>query len=207
MPDSSSDALPGMGPDAMADTETRWLSYDDLAKALGITPDSARRLVARKRWPRKSGNDGRALIAVPVERLLQPGTPPGLDATPDISPDDISPVSPDVLPNAGDDITPVVRVLSQHIERLEKQLEAAWAELSEERARTASLALQAAQVDALNAILEVERRRVDDLKAERERWATQAERLALTVPQPAPAPPASVQMQSRSWWPFWRRSA
>src|SRR5215210_449601 len=112
MPDSSPDAIPGMGPDIMADTETRWLSYDDLAKALGITPDSARRLVARKRWPRKPGNDGRALIAVPVERLLQPSTLPSLDDTPDISPDDGPHVSPDILPNVGDDITPVVRVLS-----------------------------------------------------------------------------------------------
>src|SRR5215216_1033332 len=190
---------PSMGPNAMAETETRWLSYDDLAKALGITPDSARRLVARKRWPRKPGNDGRALIAVPVERLLQQSSP----VSPDALPDDSPPVSPDVAPDTGEDITPVVRVLSQHIERLEKELEAAWAELSEERARAAALAAQAAQVDALNAILEIERRRVDDLKAEREQWAAQAERLSF-----APSSPIEIsQPDRRSWWPFRWRSA
>src|SRR5215207_6706343 len=103
MPDSSPDAIPGMGPDIMADTETRWLSYDDLAKALGITPDSARRLVARKRWPRKPGNDGRALIAVPAERLAQ-DRPLAVvdDITPVVSPA----ISPDDTPGTRDDITP-----------------------------------------------------------------------------------------------------
>jgi hypothetical protein len=219
MPDSSPDAIPGMGPDIMADTETRWLSYDDLAKALGITPDSARRLVARKHWPRKPGNDGRALIAVPAERLAQ-DRPPAVvdDDTPAIRAD----VSPDAAPDSGDDITPVVRVLSQHIEKLERQLEAAQAELREERTRSAALALQAAQVDALNAVLEAERRRVEDLKAERDRWAAQTDPLKTTIE----ALKASLDAERgrlselreerdrwrtaatarRSWWP-WRRSA
>jgi len=208
-----------MGPDIMADTETRWLSYDDLAKALGITPDSARRLVARKHWPRKPGNDGRALIAVPAERLAQ-DRPPAVvdDDTPAIRAD----VSPDAAPDSGDDITPVVRVLSQHIEKLERQLGAAQAELREERTRSAALALQAAQVDALNAVLEAERRRVEDLKAERDRWAAQTDPLKTTIE----ALKASLDAERgrlselreerdrwrmaattrRSWWP-WRRSA
>ena len=93
MPDSSPDAIPGMGPDIMADTETRWLSYDELAKALGITPNSARRLVARKHWPRKPGNDGRALIAVPTERLAQ-------DRPPTVVDDDTSAIRADVSPDA-----------------------------------------------------------------------------------------------------------
>jgi hypothetical protein len=219
MPDSSPDAIPGMGPDIMADTETRWLSYDDLAKALGITPDSARRLVARKRWPRRPGNDGRALIAVPTERLAQDRSPAVVDNdAPAIRAD----VSPDADPDSGNDITPVVRVLSQHIEKLERQLEAAQAELREERTRSATLALQAAQVDALNAVLEAERRRVEDLKAERDRWAAQTDPLKTTIE----ALKASLDAERgrlselreerdrwrtaatarRSWWP-WRRSA
>jgi hypothetical protein len=181
-----------MGPDTMSDTQdTRWLSYDDLAKALGITPDSARRLVSRKKWPRKTGNDGRALIAVPAERLAQ-DKPPGVveDAVPAIVPAIVA----DASPETGDDILPVVRVLTGHIERLEQQLAAAQAELTEERARAAALALQAAEVDALNTVLETERQRIEDLKTERDRWAAQAERLAM----PAPAP------VSRGWWPFRR---
>src|SRR3954468_3641727 len=105
MPDSSPDAIPGMGPDIMADTETRWLSYDDLAKELGITPDSARRLVARKHWARKPRNDGPALIAAPAERVRQDSPPAVVDDDP---PAIRAAVSPDAAPDSGDDITPVV---------------------------------------------------------------------------------------------------
>ncbi len=65
------------------------------------------------------------------------------------------------------------------------------------------------QVEALKQILEMERQRVEearkreeDLKAERDRWAAQAERLAL-----APPTPVNVTVpEPRGWWPF-RRSA
>jgi hypothetical protein len=50
----------------MAET---WLSYDDIADRLRITPASARNLVRRKRWQRRPGNDGRARIAVPDDAL------------------------------------------------------------------------------------------------------------------------------------------
>ena len=45
------------------------LSYDEIAKRLGITMASSRRLVHRKRWMKAKGNDGRALVQVPVEFL------------------------------------------------------------------------------------------------------------------------------------------
>jgi hypothetical protein len=179
-----------MGPDTMSDTQdTRWLSYDDLAKALGITPDSARRLVSRKKWPRKTGNDGRALIAVPAERLAQ-DNPPAVHQ--DNAPVIVPAIVADTAPDTGDDILPVVRVLTGHIEKLEQQLEMAQAELTEERARAATLTLKAAEVDALNTVLEAERQRIEDLKAERDRWAAQAERLAMPAPAPA----------RRGFWPF-----
>ena len=64
--------------------------------------------------------------------------------------------------------------------------------------------------DALKAVIErdflkreVEQLRtlLDDMKAERDRWAAQAERLALAPPQAVAAQPTR-----RGWWP-WRRSA
>jgi excisionase family DNA binding protein len=65
------------------------------------------------------------------------------------------------------------------------------------------------QIDALKQILEMERQRAEearkreeDLKAERDRWAAQAERLAL-----APPAPLNVTVpESRGWWP-WRKRA
>jgi hypothetical protein len=52
-------------------SETKWMTYDEMATALGITPESARRLVTRRKWPRKIGSDGKARIAVPAERLIR----------------------------------------------------------------------------------------------------------------------------------------
>jgi hypothetical protein len=85
-------------------TNERLMTYDDLAAALGIAPDSARRLVARKKWARRPGNDGKARISVPADVI--PVIPP--DVTPVIPPD----VTPDAL-----------QVLTRHIERLEAELD------------------------------------------------------------------------------------
>jgi hypothetical protein len=193
-------------------TDIRWLTYDELAAALGITPDSARRLVARKKWPRRAGNDGRARIGVPAERI--PDKPPV--SPPDISADD----APDVIPDDRGDITPVVRVLTQHIERIEKELESVKSERDAERARVAQLALQAAQVDALKAMIEIKQQqteeaqkrmeemqkrsdeRAEELKAERDKWASaleasQRQITHLTEKQAEPR---------RGWWPFRRAS-
>src|SRR5215207_9320936 len=45
------------------------MSYEELGQRLGIAAASARRLVNRRRWPKTKGNDGRAVVQVPVEFL------------------------------------------------------------------------------------------------------------------------------------------
>ncbi len=164
-------------------TDTRWLTYDELAKALRITPDSARRLVARRKWSRKPGNDGKARIGVPIERLT-PDSPPdvGTDVLPVITADSL----PDTPPDTTDVVTPVLRIMAQHIERLERELEAVKVERDDERARAADLALKAGQVEALNVILETERKHADTLRQDRDRWAVQAHALAHPPIQPRP---------------------
>jgi hypothetical protein len=62
-------------------------------------------------------------------------------------------------------------------ERLEGEIATLKENLDAER-------LRAVQVDALNAVIDAERRRVEDLQADRDRWAGQAEKLAA----------------ARSWW-------
>jgi hypothetical protein len=170
-------------------TDTRWMSYDELAVALAITPDSARRLAFRRKWPRKAGNDGKVRVGVPAERI--PDQPPVVTpvVSHDISPDAL----PDSPPDASPDIGPVIRALSQHIERLEKELETVKAERETERARAAGLALTAAEGEALKAILDSERRRLEEVRLERDGWRSQAERLTLALPAPV------------SWWPFRKR--
>src|SRR3954452_15198868 len=46
-----------------------WMTYDELAEALGRSGEAVRALVIRKRWRRTLGNDGRARITVPAEAL------------------------------------------------------------------------------------------------------------------------------------------
>lgn len=108
--------------------DARWMTYDELAAALGIAPDSARRLVARKKWARRPGNDGKARISVPADVIPV--------ITPVIPPD----VRPDVTPDA-------LQVLTRHIERLEAEL----AQMRAERDKAGELSLQLA---ALTATLE-----------------------------------------------------
>jgi hypothetical protein len=94
------------------------MSYAELARALGVSVDGARRRVQRGRWARQAGNDGRARVLVPegVE----------LERRPDSAPDDTPNVAPDNPVHA-------------QIARLEGQLAGMREALAETRAR-ASLA-------------------------------------------------------------------
>jgi hypothetical protein len=87
--------------------------------------------------------------------------------------------------------------------------QSASADATEIRIRNAELE---AQLNALRQILENERERAAELKAERDKWQTQAAQLLLQGPPmavvtPAPARASTVpHVVPRGWWPF-RRSA
>jgi hypothetical protein len=58
--------------------DVRLLTYDEIASTFGITRESARQLVIRKRWGRRKGNDGKARIEVPEDAMkTSDATPPG----------------------------------------------------------------------------------------------------------------------------------
>ena len=171
--------------------DVRWLTYDEVARELGIVRESARQLAIRKRWARRKGNDRKARVGVPEDEFLV-RTADATSSAPSNEPSD----------GTGHD-TSAIQVLTQYIRRLEGELEALKQERDLERVR-------AAQVDVLKALLEAERKRaeeikdaerhrIEELKAERDRWHAQAERLALASSQ------ASVPRQ-RGWWP-WRRAS
>jgi hypothetical protein len=156
--------------------ETRWLSYDEIAAALRITPASARRLVARnKQWPRKSGNDGRARIGIPAERL-PPDNP--TDAVPDVRHDAV----PDDIPG----VSGTIAALEAHVETLKAALAKAETEAARERGRAdglnqdldvawRELALakaEAATVPALKTALAASRDQTAEIRAERDRVLT-----------------------------------
>jgi excisionase family DNA binding protein len=55
------------------------------------------------------------------------------------------------------------------------------------------------EVEKLQALLATERQRAEEWKTQADKWAAQAERLALPSPAPTPSQP-------RGWWPFRRAS-
>jgi hypothetical protein len=137
--------------------ETKSLTYDELGQALGITPASAKRLAIRRKWPKAPGNDGRTRVTVPLERLENPKRPAN-DDTSDITADDTSADTREV----SGDITQVVNILSQHIAKLEQ-------ELGEVRDRASDRDILEGQLEGLKTVLEVERRRSEELRVERDR--------------------------------------
>ncbi len=179
--------------------DTKLLTYAELGEALGITANSAKRLARRRGWMKQPGNDGRARVSVPVERLVPRDDPA----------DDPEDVREDDPPDVPEDVPGVVAALERHVERLERDLDGAKGELDaakralevalrerdEERAQSAVLRAEAAvapalrqTVEALKGALDGERDRARDLRAERDRFLRDLEQ----------------QMTRRSWWPFRR---
>lgn len=134
--------------------ETKSLTYDELGIALGITAASAKRLAIRRKWPKTPGNDGRSRVTVPLERLEEASK----RAADDTASDDTGGITSDTT----GDITHVLNILSQHIAKLEK-------ELSEVRERASDRDILEGQLEGLKTVLEVERKRAEELRVERDR--------------------------------------
>ena len=138
--------------------ESRWLTYDEMAAVLRMTPASARRLVGKKKWPRKMGNDGRALICVPPERLAAAALPAAEEGAGEAAGAD---AGTGTGGDAGTDAAPA-RIEAELLARLER-LQAEMVEMAQRLGATE------AQAEGLQAVLDVERRRSDELHQERDR--------------------------------------
>src|SRR3954470_5049079 len=109
-------------------SDTKWLTYDEAAVALRISPESVRRLAQRRKWSRRPGNDGKVRLGVPAERL-EAVTLVASDSAGDATPDAARGVTRDF---GGDDArdsmlgaAAIITVLTRHAERLETELAAA----------------------------------------------------------------------------------
>jgi hypothetical protein len=134
------------------------LSYDELADRLGITVASARRLVLRRRWSKGKGNDGRAIVQVPTDFLERRS-----DSLSDSPADD----TPDTATTALATVLPTNQEPGTEARALLDLLQARVAELDSE---VKELRPRAARADVLEAQLEAEKRRGEELKADRDRW-------------------------------------
>ncbi len=153
-------------------------------------------LAKRRRSRRTLGNDGKSRVAVPVEDL---------DTNP---PDELRPSDraasrrpPLVQTNTSDeavrDARSLIVMLEARVAEMSGELKEARADLRQAQAVITDLTRKAARAEGLDALSALERERMADLRADMDRWRSQAEQLAATTPKPK---------SSRSWW-RWRRSA
>jgi hypothetical protein len=152
-------------------------------------------LAKRRRSRRTLGNDGKSPIAVAVD----------LDTNP---PDDLRPSDrpaprrlPVVQTNTSDgalrDTRSLIVMLEARVAEMSAELKEARADLRQAQAVITDLTRKAARAEGLDALVAAERERIADLRADMDRWRSQAEQLAAATSEPK---------SSRSWWP-WRRSA
>jgi hypothetical protein len=159
----------------------RVMTYDDIASETGLKPASARQLVRRNGWRRVPGNDGRTRIEVPVDKF-ESHLKGSVEAT--VGPEELDAGTASESPLEA----PFITALSSHIERLERALRDAEANLSDmavqrDEARSSATAareevwMARGQIDVLRAQIEAERartaaadRRAEEVAAERDRW-------------------------------------
>ena len=161
------------------------MTYDEAADALERW--AVPQLAKRRRSRRTLGNDDKAPMAVPVEDL---DTNPPDDLRPS---DRVAPRRPSVVQT---DTRSLIVMLEARLAEMGGDLKEARADLRQAHAVITDLTRKAARAEGLDALLAVERERIADLRADMDRWRSQAEKLAATTPEP----------KSSRWWP-WRRSA
>src|ERR671926_224847 len=155
------------------------LTYDDLAQRLGITAPSVRRMVYRHRWHKTRGNDGRTLVHVPEEYFARRDS--ALMAGPKACHEACHEADHVASREAGHEASHVARhetsPVAVQLGALVAQLAAMRDELAGMAQRLATAEGQAraaeAKTEGLQAVLDVERRRGDELHRERDRLLDQ----------------------------------
>ncbi|HEX2973239.1 MAG TPA: hypothetical protein VHP11_12970 [Tepidisphaeraceae bacterium] len=153
-------------------SESVWMTYADMAQALGITPASAKRLAIRRGWPKRPGNDGQALVSVPKERL-QAAEKQAHCVTGDTK----GVITSDISGGNTGVITGDARALIAHLETRIAELTANVAALAEkaEKATIRAEVLEAKLEGVAKAKAEADKRAAD-LAEDRDHWRQQASR-------------------------------
>ncbi len=135
----------------MAVEASRWVSYDEAADLLGMPTEAVKRLALRRSWPRRAGPSGGMLVAVP-------------EAIPGHGSAEVDEVGAD---RGG--ARSLLDFLETHIERLTEDLAEARTEMRGVRYEAESLRVEAGRAQVLAALVEAERARVAEIRAERDR--------------------------------------
>jgi methyl-accepting chemotaxis protein len=164
-----------------------WMTYAELAEALGTTAEAARQKAIRGRWRRQLGNDGKARILVDLEAEKAAHTPRK---------------RPDERPDGRPDEHRTVEALEAHIDTLKealavasKQAEAASTRVDQLTGELVELSEQQRQE------AEAASKRIDDLVGE---LVEMAKRMA---DQTAVADNLRTEFEAYRARPWWRRLA
>jgi hypothetical protein len=139
----------------MALEAQRWFSYDEAAALLGMSTEATKRLALHRSWPRRSAAAGGTQVAVP-------------EALPTEMPEACEPDEHDTAPSGARSL---LAYLETHVERLTGELAEARTEMRGVRYEAESLRIEAGRTQVLAALVEAERARVAEVRAERDRLA------------------------------------
>lgn len=151
-------------------SDTRLMTYDEIAEACGISRESARQLVMRRRWRKEKGNDGRARVEVPIEKLPSGYTSDDTSSNPSDRTRRQVPDEADEEPIG----TVAIEALTRVIERQEKELEEVRAALAQVREERNAARIQIAQIEGARDVVAAERdaarAAMVQVEADRDRW-------------------------------------
>ncbi|MEN3214171.1 hypothetical protein PUR23_29780 [Methylorubrum populi] len=201
-----------------ASDDVVWLTYDALAARLGITSESARNLVRRRRWDRLDGNDGARRIGVPHEYLSERDDSPSPIAANTIPPSDGEIHAshdggddrPDDRPHEGG-MAMALAVLERHIGRIEEDLARTREQIVVIAAERDEARAALVQIDVLRAQLDSERVRTGAAEQDRDRWFSEARQdreARVTQAAQAQAEVEAARAELMAWKarPWWRRA-
>ncbi len=140
----------------MAGEASRWVSYDEAADLLGLPAEAVKRLALRRSWPRRPGPAGATLVAVPETIPSDPAD------------------GPDEVGRGG--ARSLLDYLEAHVERLTEELTETRTEMRGVRYEAESLRIEAGRVQVFAALVEAERARSAEIRAERDRLADELAR-------------------------------
>src|SRR5271166_1365267 len=101
-------------PTGTSDVEGEWLTYEQAAERLNVSPEAVRQKSIRGRWQRTVGNDKRALVRLPDGWPNSVRTPSGRPNKPNVR-----------TPSVPRPDTQLIKALEAHLAAVVEQLAAA----------------------------------------------------------------------------------
>jgi hypothetical protein len=132
---------------------SRWVGYDEAAGLLGLSPEATKRLALRRGWPRRADPTGETEVALP-------SSPPYDEEEPG-----------DAFDMGQGGTRTLVGYLELRVDQLTEELAEARMEMRGVRFESETLRVDAARTQVFAALVEAERARSAEFRAERDRLA------------------------------------